>query len=82
MGGIQGLHDLSRKQLQGRSAFHKGLVTKLLPASEDLAASLEEQSVYWNDDLPFVSSMIRNSLSKFREHDDGRNDIHASALHQ
>ena len=53
--------------------FIRELVTKLLPASEDLAASLEEQSVYWNDDLPFVSAMIRNSLSKFREHDDGRN---------
>ena len=55
--------------------FIRELVTKLVPASEDLAASLEEQSVYWNDDLPFVSSMIRNSLSKFREHDDGRNII-------
>jgi N utilization substance protein B len=53
--------------------FIRELVTKLFPASEDLAASLEEQSVYWNDDLPFVSAMIRNSLSKFREHDDGRN---------
>ena len=53
--------------------FIRELVTKLFPASEDLAASLEEQSVYWNDDLPFVTAMIRNSLSKFREHDDGRN---------
>jgi N utilization substance protein B len=53
--------------------FIRELVTKLIPASEDLAANLEEQSVYWNDDLPFVSAMIRNSLSKFREHDDGRN---------
>ncbi len=53
--------------------FIRELVTKLFPASEDLAASLEEQSVYWNDDLPFVSAMIRNSLGKFREHDDGKN---------
>jgi N utilization substance protein B len=51
--------------------FIKDLVTKFFPASEDLAISLEEQSVYWNDDLPFVASMIRNSIGKFRESDDG-----------
>jgi N utilization substance protein B len=51
--------------------FVKELVTKLFPASEELSASLEEQSVYWNDDLLFVASMIRNSIGRFREHDDG-----------
>jgi N utilization substance protein B len=51
--------------------FIKDLVTKFLPASDDLSSLLEEQSVYWNDDLPFVASMIRNSIGKFREHDDG-----------
>ena len=51
--------------------FIKDLVTKLLPASEELSASLEEQSVYWNDDLAFVTAMIRNTLGKFKEHDDG-----------
>jgi len=51
--------------------FIRELVTKLFPASEDLATSLEEQSVYWNDDLPFVASMIRNSIGKFRESEDG-----------
>jgi N utilization substance protein B len=52
--------------------FIKELVTKLLPASEDLSSSLEEQSVYWNDDLPFVTAMIKNTLGKFRENDEGR----------
>ncbi|MCU0376635.1 MAG: transcription antitermination factor NusB [Bacteroidales bacterium] len=52
--------------------FVKELVIKLLPASEDLNSSLEEQSVYWNDDLPFVTAMIKNTLGKFREHDEGR----------
>lgn len=52
--------------------FIRELVTKLLPASEELSASLEEQSVYWNDDLPFVATMIRNTIGKFREHDDGQ----------
>jgi len=52
--------------------FVREIITNLFPASEDLASSLEEQSVYWNDDLPFVAAMIRNSLGKLREHDDGR----------
>lgn len=52
--------------------FIRELVTKLLPACEELPASLEEQSVYWNDDLPFVTTMIRNTIGKFREQDDGR----------
>ena len=51
--------------------FIKDVITKFLPASEDLAVSLEEQSVYWNDDLPFVASMIRNSMGRFRENDEG-----------
>jgi N utilization substance protein B len=52
--------------------FIKELVTKLIPASEELAASLEEQSVYWNDDLTFVAAMAKNTIGKFRENDDGR----------
>ncbi len=52
--------------------FIKEVVTKLFPASESLASSLEEQSVYWNDDLPFVTVMLRNAIAKLRETDDGR----------
>lgn len=55
------------------SRFVKELVTQLFPASAELEGSLEEQSVYWNDDLPFVTAMIRNTLGKFRETDDGKN---------
>jgi len=51
--------------------FIRDVVTKFFPASEDLAASLEEQSVYWNDDLPFVASMLRNTLGRFKDHDEG-----------
>lgn len=54
------------------SRFIKELVTQLLPASAELEGSLEEQSVYWNDDLLFVTAMIRNVLGKFRETDDGK----------
>jgi N utilization substance protein B len=52
--------------------FIKEVVLRLFTASSDLASSLEEQSVYWNDDLPFVAAMIRNSIGKFRENDEGR----------
>jgi N utilization substance protein B len=52
--------------------FIKEVVTRLFPASEILASSLEEQSVYWNDDLMFVAVMLRNAISKLRETDDGR----------
>ena len=52
--------------------FIKEVVLRLFTASAGLASSLEEQSVYWNDDLPFVAAMIRNSIGKFRENDDGR----------
>ena len=52
--------------------FIRDLVTKFFPASEDLSSCLEELSVYWNDDLPFAASMIRNYLSKFRENDEGQ----------
>jgi len=51
--------------------FIRELVTRFFPASEDLALCLEEQSVYWNDDLPFVAVMIRNTVGKFREKDAG-----------
>jgi len=51
--------------------FIRDVVTKFFPASEDLAASLEEQSVYWNDDLPFAASMLRNTLGRFKDHDEG-----------
>ncbi len=55
--------------------FIKELVIKFFPASGELAASLEEQSVYWNDDLPFVAAMIRSTISKFREQDDGSSTV-------
>ncbi|MDA3927335.1 MAG: transcription antitermination factor NusB [Prolixibacteraceae bacterium] len=34
--------------------------------SEDIYQLLEEQSIYWNDDLEFVASMIIKTLRKFK----------------
>lgn len=51
--------------------FVKDIITQFLPASEELESALEELSVYWNDDLPFVAIMLKNSLARFREKDSG-----------
>ena len=32
------------------------LITDLFSNSEDLQSNLEEQSIYWNDDMEYVSS--------------------------
>lgn len=51
--------------------FVKEIVTQFLPASEELDSALEELSIYWNDDLQFVSVMLKNSLGRFKEKDTG-----------
>jgi N utilization substance protein B len=40
----------------------------LILDNEDIDSVLEEQSIYWNDDLDFVVSMILKTLKKFREY--------------
>ena len=40
--------------------------------NEDIESLLEEQSIYWNDDLDFVVSMILKTFKKFRETSDER----------
>jgi N utilization substance protein B len=34
---------------------------------DDLFVSLEEQSIYWNDDIEFMLSMVVKTLKKFKE---------------
>ncbi len=46
----------------------KYLLSEILPESEDLLSALEEQSIYWNDELEFVLSV----LLRFFEHFPGR----------
>jgi N utilization substance protein B len=43
--------------------------THLVFPSELLASILEEQSIYWNDDLEFITSMIVKTFKKFKEGD-------------
>ncbi len=46
------------------------LYTHIIFSSERLDSILEEQSIYWNDDLEFITSMIVKTMKKFKE-DDG-----------
>ena len=48
------------------------LITILFAHSEDLQSNLEEQSIYWNDDMEYVSSMVEKTLKKFKA-DSGEN---------
>jgi N utilization substance protein B len=42
------------------------LVTEYFPVSEDLLNCLEEQSIYWNDDMEYVTIMVEKTLKKFK----------------
>jgi transcription antitermination protein NusB len=48
------------------------LITELFSSSEDLHSNLEEQSIYWNDDMEYISSMVEKTLKKFKT-DSGEN---------
>ncbi|MDX9812659.1 MAG: transcription antitermination factor NusB [Bacteroidales bacterium] len=55
--------------------FIMNLITRFLIESEVLQANLEEQSIYWNDDLEYVSAMIEKTLKKFRAGNDGGEEM-------
>ena len=42
------------------------LITDLFLNSEDLNSNLEEQSIFWNDDMEYISSMVEKTLKKFK----------------
>jgi len=48
------------------------MVTELFAASEDLSSNLEEQSIYWNDDMEYIAAMLEKTLKKFKA-DSGEN---------
>ena len=55
--------------------FIISLVTEYLAASDDLLSGLEEQSIFWNDDLEYVSAMIEKTIRKFRNDDESQNKL-------
>jgi N utilization substance protein B len=46
--------------------FITRLITELFSNSEDLSSNLEEQSIYWNDDMEYISSMVEKTIKKFK----------------
>lgn len=48
---------------------------ELLLKSELIFNELEEQSIYWNDDLDFVISMVLKTLRKFRPNSDASHSL-------
>jgi len=51
---------------QSDKKFITRLITDLFSNSEDLQSNLEEQSIYWNDDMEYISSMLEKTLKKFK----------------
>jgi N utilization substance protein B len=51
---------------QADKKFIIRLITELFSNSEDLQSNLEEQSIYWNDDMEYISSMVEKTLKKFK----------------
>ncbi len=47
--------------------FIEKLFSKVILVSEELYQVLEEQSIYWNDDVDFVISVIVKTIKKFNE---------------
>ena len=51
---------------QSDKKFIIRLITELFSNSEDLQSNLEEQSIYWNDDMEYIASMVEKTLKKFK----------------
>lgn len=58
--------DKNRSFLDDRKFIEK-LFNKIILLTEDLYIVLEEQSIYWNDDVEFVISMITKTIKRFNE---------------
>lgn len=59
----------SRSYLEDRK-FTEKIFNNILLVSEELYQVLEEQSIYWNDDIEFVISVIGKTMKKFNEQSD------------
>jgi N utilization substance protein B len=57
---------------QADKKFIIRLITVLFSESEDLQSNLEEQSIFWNDDMEYISAMVEKTLKKFKA-DSGEN---------
>ncbi len=55
--------------------FCEDFFSKILVNCEILQNELEEQNIYWNDDLDFVVSMVIKTIRKFKSENDSNNYI-------
>jgi N utilization substance protein B len=60
------INDETRSYLDDRKFIEK-LFSKVILISEELHLVLEEQSIYWNDDIDFVVSVIVKTCKRFNE---------------
>jgi len=60
---------------QADKKFLERLISEVILQSEDLINLLEEQSIYWNDDIDFVVSMIIKTFKKFKEYSDEKQSL-------
>jgi N utilization substance protein B len=60
---------------QADKKFIIRLITELFSTSEDLLNCLEEQSIYWNDDMEYVLIMIEKTLKKFKSDSDESTEL-------
>lgn len=62
--------DSETSTFQSDRKFVIRMVTELFAASEDLNSNLEEQSIYWNDDMEYITAMVEKTLKKFKADSD------------
>jgi len=58
--------DSPENNYQTDKKFIKTLLSGMFAVSEDLENCLEEQSIYWNDDMEYILIMIEKTFRKFR----------------
>lgn len=68
------MSDENRSFLDDRKFIEK-LFNKVILISEDLYIVLEEQSIFWNDDIEFVISMITKTIKRFNELTDSDHNL-------
>src|SRR5690554_3990268 len=61
--------DKNRSFLDDRKFIDK-VFNNIILVTEDVHEVLEEQSIYWNDDIDFAITMISKTLKKFTPHSD------------
>lgn len=66
----QGYMDSPEDSFSQDKKFISRMVAELILPNEYLQQVLEEQSIYWNDDLEFIGSMVIKTLSRWKENCD------------